>query len=129
MLVVKGLLLFIHVVISILLVVVILLQASKGGGLAGLAGGQASSALFGTRGTATALARITQYLAGAFLVLSLTLSFLAGAGTRTESVTQRVLDQTPASQLPPVENLEFETGTAGGSDAETVPGAAETDEK
>ena len=129
MLIVKGILLFIHVVISILLVVVILLQASKGGGLAGITGGQASTTLFGTRGTATALAKITQYLAATFLVLSLTLSFLAGGGVRTESVTQRVLDQSPASQLPPVEDLDFETGTAGGSNVETVPGATQADEE
>ena len=129
MLIVKGILIFVHVVVSILLIVVILLQASKGGGLAGLAGGQASTALFGTRGTATALAKVTQYLAAGFLILSLTISLLSGGGTRTESVTQRVLEQTPASQLPPVESLEFEPGTAGGAEVEDIPGASEAQDE
>jgi len=129
MLIVKAILLFIHVIVCILLVVVILLQASKGGGLAGIAGGQTSSAIFGARGTATALTRFTQYLAGAFLVLSLTLSFLAGSGISTESVTQKVLEQSPASQLPPVESLDFGTPPANEAGGETTPSGAEAGTK
>jgi len=124
MLIVKAILLFIHVIVCIVLVVVILLQASKGGGLAGIAGGQASSAIFGARGTATALTKFTQYIAAIFLILSLTLSFMAGAGESTGSVTQKVLEQMPASQLPPVESLEFgETPTGAGEAESTTPGA------
>jgi len=119
MIILKTLLMGIHVIISIMLVVVILLQASKGGGLSGTFGGQASTALFGPRGTADVLSKITQYLAGGFLVLSLTLSMIAGAGQTPQSVTQKVLEAMPAANLPAVEDLSY--------DGITTPGDAEAD--
>jgi len=103
MIILKVLLMILHVAVSIVLVISILLQASKGGGLASTFGGGASSSIFGPRGAASALSTLTQYLAGGFLVLSFILSLMAGGGMRTESVTQRILEQTPASQLGQVE--------------------------
>ena len=106
----------IHVLISVFLVIVILLQASKGGGLSGTfggGGGQGSSFL-GARGTSTVLTKITNYLATIFLILSFTLSMMAGAGTRPVSITQQVLDATPAAFLPEIEDL-----TIGGSTDQT----------
>ncbi|MDP8237844.1 MAG: preprotein translocase subunit SecG [Candidatus Hatepunaea meridiana] len=117
-----AILTFIHIIVAIVLVVAILLQASKGGGLAGTFGGQASSALFGPRGTASVLSRVTQYLAGSFLVLSIVLSFMAGAGQVTESVTQKVLKETSAAHLPAIEDLDFTTPvTEGTADVESSP--------
>jgi len=123
MTILTGILLFLHVVVSALLITVILLQASKGGGLAGTFGGQTTTTLFGPRGTASALASVTQYLATAFLVLSLALSLMAGAGQKTESVTQKVLQSTPASQLPPVEALDYgkSSAPAGGAESQSEP--------
>ncbi|NQU06146.1 MAG: preprotein translocase subunit SecG [Calditrichaeota bacterium] len=120
MIIVKSILLFIHVIISLLLIVTILLQASKGGGLSGTFGGQSSTGLLGSRGTASALSTVTKYLAGGFLLLSLTLSMMAGAGGKSvESVTQKVLQQTPASQLPAVQDLDFSAPVSDESDFET----------
>jgi preprotein translocase subunit SecG len=120
MIILKVFLTVIHVLVSAVLIVAILLQSSKGGGLAGTFGGQATSSLFGPRGAASALATMTQYLAGGFLILSLVLSLMAGGNIGNESVTQKVLQQTPASQLPPVGDLDFGTNApatqgAGGS--------------
>ncbi len=114
----KTILIFIHVLICVVLVVVILLQAARGGGLSGTFGGQASTTIFGPRGAASALSSLTQYLAAAFLILSLVLSLLAGAGQVTESVTQKVLESTPAATLPPVESLDFGTSGAPAGAAE-----------
>lgn len=113
MVVIEFIFKFIHVIISVLLVVVILLQSSKGGGLSGTFGGQASSAIFGARGTATALSTITKYLAIGFLALSLILSMIAGRGIVTQSVTQEVLKTAPAAQLPSLEDIQYESGGAG----------------
>jgi len=127
MFIAKAILIFIHVLTSILLVTVILLQASKGGGLSGAFGGQTPTMLFGPRNTASALATITKYLAGAFLVISLVISLMTGGG-RMESVTQKVLQTSPAGSLPPVEALDFSTAPAG---AEQAPAGqpAETEGK
>jgi len=105
MLILKIILTTVHVLLSLFLVVAILLQSSKGGGLAGTFGGQASASIFGPRGTANALSSITQWLAGGFLALSFILSLMAGAGSDSGSVTQKILEQSPASQLPAVEDL------------------------
>jgi preprotein translocase subunit SecG len=119
----------IHVLVSLVLIVSILLQSSKGGGLAGTFGGQASSTIFGPRGAASALAKMTQYLAGGFLVLSLVLSMLAGGSIGPQSVTQKVLQQSPASQLPNVEDLNLggstPAGDAGGSSTPANPAPAQ----
>jgi len=122
MLILKILLTTVHVVVSVVLIVAILLQASKGGGMASTFGGQASSSVFGPRGAASALGKLTQYLAGTFLVLSLTLSLMAGGGRQTTSVTQQVLEQTPASQLPNVEDLNMSTPSAPATTPETPAG-------
>jgi len=104
--IIRSILIFVHIIASALLITVILMQAAKGGGLSGAFGGQGTTMLFGPRNTASALATITQYLAGTFLVLSFVLSLMAGGG-KVESVTQKVLQTSPASSLPPVEALDF----------------------
>ena len=109
---------FIHVIISVLLVVVILLQSSKGGGLSGTFGGQASSAIFGARGTASALTTVTKYLAVIFLALSLVLSMIAGRGVATQSITQEVMKTAPAAQLRSLEDIKYEPGSAGAAATE-----------
>ena len=120
MIILKNILLIVHLLVSILMVVSILLQAPKGGGLSGSmfgGGGGVSSSLFGARSAASMLSTVTQYLATAFLVLSLVISLLVGAGTGpVESVTQKVLDSSPAANLPQVED--YDVGTAAG---EAVP--------
>ena len=123
--IVKIILSVIHVLISALLVVVILLQSSKGGGLSGTFGGQASTALFGARGTANVLTRLTQYLGAGFLLLSIVLSLLAGRGYVVESVTQKVIATAPGAQLPMVEDLEYSPGQAPATTSETGGGASD----
>jgi len=62
----------ISVIVAILLVIVVLVQASKGGGLAGIAGGSSNiGSMFGTRRTADFLSRATWWLGGVLLGLSI----------------------------------------------------------
>ena len=124
----RGVLTFIHILISVVLVVVILLQASKGGGLAGIAGGSTSSALFGARGTASALSTITQYLAATFLILSVVLSVMAGSGNRqADIVTPSVIQQSSPAEFLESVPLEFEPAPIGDSDMEAAPAGGGTD--
>ena len=72
------LMLTLFILVCIVLIVVVLLQSSKGGGLAGSFGGAGSdSSVLGSRGTASLLGKITVYLAGAFMLLSLILAVLS----------------------------------------------------
>lgn len=127
MFIVKAILIIVHVVVSLLLVVTILMQSSKGGGLSAAFGGQGSTTLFGPRGTADILAKLTRYLGAGFLILSFTLSMLAGQGSAPQSVTQKVLNETPAANLPEVnvDDIDFGSpagGTTGEADLEPLPG-------
>jgi preprotein translocase subunit SecG len=67
----------VHIIVCIVLIVVVLMQSSKGGGLAGAFGGGGDQTVFGGRETATFLSKATTYLAVAFMILSLSLAFLA----------------------------------------------------
>ncbi len=84
-----GFLITIHAIISLLLITVVLMQASQGGGLAGSIGGQTTNAIFGGRSAATALSKITTYLAIAFMGLALLISFIGAPDTsRNGSVVE-----------------------------------------
>lgn len=96
-------LLAIYIIICFALTIVILLQSSKGGGLAGAFGGTGGmGAVFGGRGAATFLSRVTTVLATAFLVISLVLSFLnrgTGGGSLVEQQREKA-GSVPAAGLP-----------------------------
>lgn len=88
-----GVLIFIHVVVSILLVVTVLMQRAKGGGLAGIAGGAASQAMFGGRGAATIIHKATIVLAVVFGLNLLFIGVLSKNISRPSSVTQEALQE------------------------------------
>ncbi len=70
-------LIIIHFIVTILLMIVILLQSSKGGGLAGVFGGGGSmGTVFGGRGAASFLSKVTTVLAAIFLGLALLISYI-----------------------------------------------------
>ncbi len=90
----------VYLIVCIALTIVILLQSSKGGGLAGaFGGGGAMGAVFGGRGAATFLSRVTTYLAIGFLTISLLISFLT-KGSEGESQSLVSQEQERRSTLP-----------------------------
>jgi len=99
-------LIILHVIVAILLVVVILMQSSKGGGLAGAfggAGGGGSQALFGGRGAASFLQKLTVGLAVAFMLLALFINLIGDQSATQQSVVQEAAQQqelTPGTPLP-----------------------------
>jgi preprotein translocase subunit SecG len=72
----------IHLMIVTALIGLVLLQRSEGGGL-GIGGG---GGFMSTRGTTNLLSRTTAYLAAAFFVTSLALSWIAGHDRRPTSI-------------------------------------------
>ena len=63
-----AILILLHLMVCVGLILVVLLQSSKGGGLAGTLGGASMGAVFGGRGAAGFLTKLTTGLAIAFMV-------------------------------------------------------------
>ncbi len=79
----QGFVVTIFVIICLLQIVAVLLQSSKGGGLAGaFGGGGGMGAMFGSRGAATFLSKLTAGLATAFMILALILGMMSSGGSR-----------------------------------------------
>ena len=106
-----GLLIGLHVLVSVFLILVVLLQTGKGADLAGAFGGGGSQTAFGSRGAATILSKMTTIAAVLFMVTSFTLAIYSARGSAS------VLDETgvPTASAPePVD-----------ADAATPPPAVE----
>ncbi len=97
-----GLVMTLHVFVSIGLIVAVLLQSSKGGGLSGTFGGSGvSGGVFGGRGAAPFLTKATTVLAVLFMLTSLSLNYVKRVG-RNESVLDRMNIQQPTTSQPVV---------------------------
>ena len=93
-----GILLTLHVLVSLLLIAVILLQpGSKGGGLgASFGGGGGANSAFGAQGAAPFLSKLTYWLAAGFMATSLVIEVLIVRENRS------VLDRNTAPKAAPV---------------------------
>jgi preprotein translocase subunit SecG len=106
-----GILIALQMIISVLLVVAILLQSSKGGGLAGIAGGMMSSTVFGGRGAANFLSKATTILAALFMLNCLGMAMISTSSTKGSSVTQQAVSQESANS--PVPKVPADGGEGG----------------
>lgn len=95
----EGLLLFIHIAVSLLLIIVVLLQSGKSADLAGAFGGGGTQSSFGPRGTASILSRVTTILAVSFMVTSLLLYIVATNRVDSDTVLTKS-DTETAQKLP-----------------------------
>ncbi len=102
------LLTIIHIIVSIFLIFIVLIQRSKGTEL-GAAFGGASQTLFGPRGAATFLSKLTAIVATVFMITSLVLSISASKGTSVIKETR----QPPAQQTSPQEPAKIPPPPAG----------------
>lgn len=101
------LLTLLHVAVCILLIIIVLLQSSKGSGLAGaFGGGGGAGAVFGGRGAATFLSKMTAALAIIFMLSSIGNSMLSSRSSGTKSLIQQEASKSnissPASSLPSI---------------------------
>ena len=98
-----GLLVAIHIFISLFLVIVILMQSSKGGGLAGAFGGAGTSAVFGGRGAASFLQKLTTGLVVSFMVIAILIGFTSRTADDGTSIIQEAARKSvsgPGASLP-----------------------------
>ena len=96
---VTRILLGLFFVVAVALVVLILLQRGRGSDLGAVFGG-GSGSVFGSRGSANFLTRITAVLATLFFGIALSLAYIyTGVGTPT-SVTESVIETVAEPEVP-----------------------------
>lgn len=123
-----GFFLIIHIIVSVMLVVAILMQASKGGGLAGIAGGAvgASNQMFGGRQAAGMLHKVTIALALVFGINALLLGGLSRTSSAPRSATLEAIQSESGSPLDFLGDAEIDPTDQQLQQAEdTVPTPAE----
>jgi preprotein translocase subunit SecG len=95
-----GLLVTLHIIVSLFIVGVVLLQQGKSADLAGAFGGQGSQTAFGPRGAANLLTKLTTYSAIIFMLSSIGLTILLSRSSADRSVLSGVksTQTTPAKK-------------------------------
>lgn len=106
---IKALIIFIHIVVSIALIVIVLLQKGKGASIGSVFGGS-SQTLFGATGGTTFMHKITVASAVIFMITCLMLAFtfsgrsaksvMRGAGNQPIQSTQPASPEAPSANVP-----------------------------
>jgi preprotein translocase subunit SecG len=116
-----------HVLVSIALIGLVLIQHGKGADAGAAFGSGASGTVFGARGSANFLTRVTAWLAAAFFVLSLALAYIVHGRSNTESVVDGLAVPAAEAIVPSTVQLPADGApaatTTGGDAAPQVPDA------
>lgn len=107
----------IHIIVAILLVLIVLLQQSKGGGLSPVLGGGQS--VFGARGAASFLTKMTAVLAILFMITSIVLAISPRFRTSMGGIEDQLkkdLIPTETAPLTPKEGTEIPPAPEGGGE-------------
>ena len=94
----QQILLIIQILICVGLVTLVLLQQGRGADAGASFGGGSSGSLFGSRGPASFLSKLTAGLAALFFANSLALAYISSQSVERRSVVERV--QSESSELP-----------------------------
>ena len=81
----ENLLIFFYILISVSLILIILLQQGKGSDIGSAFGGGSSNAMFGSSTTSNPLTKVTAVLAAVFLILSLSITYIARDSLNNEA--------------------------------------------
>ena len=108
-----SIVLAVHVLLAIAVITLVLLQHGKGADAGAAFGSGASATVFGARGSASFLVKLTTMFAALFFVTSIGLAYLAaqrseGTGSVTElpgSVLQEESSDLPAAPAAPEQDL------------------------
>ncbi|MDH5579991.1 MAG: preprotein translocase subunit SecG [Betaproteobacteria bacterium] len=98
----KELLLVVHMIAAVGLVGLVLLQQGKGADMGAAFGSGASQSLFGSRGSATFLSRLTAGFATVFFLTSLSLTVVYSGKTQDSVLEQAPVPVQPVEQVPAV---------------------------
>jgi preprotein translocase subunit SecG len=113
-----------HLLVTLGLILIVLLQSGKGADIGAAFGGGSSQTVFGGRGAATFLSKMTSVLAVLFMLTSLTLTVLASQRGGSSVVSEdrpRPTQSAPAPAAP--------TPSQSGAPAAQIPAAPEAPKK
>ncbi len=113
------LILIIHVFIGLTLIGLVLIQHGKGADAGAAFGSGASGTVFGARGAATFLQKLTGWLVVAFFATSLLLAYVINASHNPSSV----VDSVPASKTEPASATAPNAPTSAPSSSSATPSA------
>jgi preprotein translocase subunit SecG len=97
------LVIILHVVVSLALILIVLLQTGKGAEMGAGFGGGSNQTIFGSRGAATFLSKVTTGAAVIFMLTSLSLAYLTSQRTGSvirETAAPAAAPSAPASPTP-----------------------------
>ena len=117
-------LLVLHVFAALFMILIVLLQSGKGASMGAAFGGGSSNTVFGSRGPASFLAKMTTLAAAVFMITSLSLSVVASS-----SKGSSVVDQISKPIAPIEQEGGFDPFEAGKEGIDKNVPAGETDEK
>ncbi len=109
-----SIVLFIHVVICVVLIIMVLIQQGKGASAGVAFGGGGSGSMFGSKGPASFMFKLTCFLCAFFFVTSLFLGYLTSRSVKKQSqltsvpvvtspVSKENIETKESSDLPPVD--------------------------
>jgi preprotein translocase subunit SecG len=90
-----------HVIVGIALILIVLLQTGKGSEIGASFGGGGNQTIFGSRGAATFLSKVTTGAAVLFMVTSLTLAYLTSRRNMSVIADAPVPAAAPAAPAAP----------------------------
>jgi len=101
-----GVLLAVHITVSVLLIISVLLQSGKGADIGAVFGGAGSQALFGSAGPADFLNKATRVLVIVFMLTSLTLGYFAFEKPSMSIMDSKTVTETaaPPASAEPAQN-------------------------
>jgi preprotein translocase subunit SecG len=93
----------VHLIMCFLMILIVLLQTGKGAQMGSAFGGGASQTIFGTRGAATFLSKMTTVAAILFMLTSLTLAIISSQRSASSIIKEeggRAATQMPLNPSP-----------------------------
>lgn len=102
-----------HVLVSIALIGLVLIQHGKGADAGAAFGSGASGTVFGARGSANFLTRVTAWLAATFFILSLALAYIVNGQSDSASVVDALSAPADAAAVPVVPSSEAAPASEG----------------
>lgn len=118
----ENVVLIIHLLLALSLIGVVLMQRSEGGGL-GIGGGGGGGGIVSARGAASALNKLTWFLAVAFICTSILLTVIAARNAEGTSVVDRVADRPAAASDEEAPALDGESLLPGAAPESLLPQA------